>query len=214
MSKTPDQAIDPGRKRRSGAFLRGLKELAMFFEGRDKVHQSMRRVAKRLDKAKIPYAVVGGMAVFAHNHRRATDDVDILLTPEGFAEFRKQFVPGDYGTVPGRARRFVDLTNDITLDVLVTGSFPGSGQPGPIAYPNPDEVSEKVGKLRVVKLATLVQLKLAARRYQDFADVVALIRANGLDESFAELLHSSLRGDFIECLEEKRREDEYEARQG
>jgi hypothetical protein len=34
-----------------------------------------------------------------------------------------------------------------------------------------------------------------------------------LDESFQEQLHSSVRGDFIECLEEKRREDEYEARQ-
>jgi hypothetical protein len=210
----PEQINRPGLKRQPGGFLQALKELSMFFQGRDKVHQSMRRVAKRLDKAKIPYAVVGGMAVFAHNHRRATNDVDILLTPDGFAEFRKQFVPGDYGTVPGRARRFVDVANEVTLDVLVTGSFPGSGQPGPIAYPNPEEVSEKIGKLRVVDLPTLVQLKLAARRYQDFADVVALIRANGLDEAFAERLHPSVRGDFIECLEEKRREDEYEARQG
>ena len=39
-----------------------------------------------------------------------------------------------------------------------------------------------------------------------------LIRANNLDESFAECLHASVRGDYFECLEEKRREDLYEAR--
>jgi hypothetical protein len=58
----------------------------------------------------------------------------------------------------------------------------------------------------------LVQLKLAARRYSDFGDVVFLIRVHNLDESFAEQLHPSVRRDYIECLEEKRREDEYEAR--
>jgi hypothetical protein len=65
-----------------------------------------------------------------------------------------------------------------------------------------------------VNLRTLIELKLAARRYQDFADVVALIRVNNLDEAFAKNLHTSVRADYIECLEEKRREDEYEVRNG
>lgn len=55
-------------------------------------------------------------------------------------------------------------------------------------------------------------LKSAAGRYQDFADVVSLIRANGPDESFMQSLHPSLRLDFSECLDEMRREDQYEAR--
>jgi hypothetical protein len=59
----------------------------------------------------------------------------------------------------------------------------------------------------------LVQLKLADRRYKDFGDVVDLIRTHRLDESFAENLAPSVRGDYIECLEEQRREDVYEARQ-
>jgi hypothetical protein len=42
---------------------------------------------------------------------------------------------------------------------------------------------------------------------------VLLIRVHDLDESFMEKLHPSARGDFIECLEEKRREDEYEAQE-
>ena len=128
-------------------------------------------------------------------------------------EFRKRFVPKLYQTVEGRPRRFVDRANDITVDFLVAGRFPGSGKPGPIAFPDPSKVSETIEKYQVVDLVTLIQLKLAARRYRDFGDVVELIRFNDLDESFADRLHNSVRRDYIECLEEKRCEDEYEARE-
>jgi len=194
-------------------FRRRLTEIDMFFEGTDRVHQTMRRVAACLDHAGISYAIVGGMAVNAHHHERTTKDVDFLLTSGGFAAFRKVADAGDFEPVPGRARRFVDRATKVTFDVLVTGHFPGSGNPGPITFPDPADVGHPLGNLRVVDLPTLIQLKLAARRYQDFADVVNLIRANNLDESFQGKLHPSVQGDFIECLEEKRREDEYEARQ-
>ena len=113
-----------------------------------------------------------------------------------------------------RTRRFVDRANKVTLDVLVTGMFPGTGKPGPIAYPDPAQVTEVKARVRVINLKSLIQLKLAARRYQDFADVVALIRAHELDEGFARQLHPSVRQDYIECLEEKRRDDEYEEQNG
>jgi hypothetical protein len=195
-------------------FWQGMKDISMFFQGDDEVHKSMRRLVWRLQRADIPYAIVGGMAVFAHHYRRTTDDLDVLLTPEGFAQFRRRFVPRNYAAMPNRPRRFVDKLNQITMDVLVTGHFPGSGKPGPFAYPDPAKVAEPIGKVQMVNLPTLIQLKLAARRYQDFADVVNLIGPNELDESFADKLHQSVRGDFIECLEEKRREDEYEMREG
>ncbi len=190
-----------------------LKEIDMFFQGTDPVHQTLRRVAEALAGANIPYAVVGGMACNAHRYRRTTADVDLLLTAAGFAEFRRRFVPGDFEQAPGRSRRFVDRANNVTFDILVTGLFPGSGEPGPIAFPDPAAVSETIDSIRVVNLNTLVELKLAAQRYRDFGDVVELIRANDLDESFALRLHPSVRSDYIECLEEKRREDLYEARQ-
>jgi hypothetical protein len=190
-----------------------LREIDMFFQGRDPVHKTMRRIAKLLDKAKIPYAVVGGMAVFAQGYRRTTDDLDILLTREGFAAFRRSFVPTNYEPVPGRPKRFIDPVSKITFDILVTGSFPGTGKPGPIAYPDPAVVSETIENIRVLDLPTLIQLKLAARRHQDFADVVNLIRVHNLEESFQAKLHPALHRDYIECLEEKRREEEYEARQ-
>ena len=66
----------------------------MFFQQRDPVHQTMYRLVRRLAKAQLPYAIVGGMALNAHSYRRTTKDVDILLTVEGFAEFG-QMLLGD-----------------------------------------------------------------------------------------------------------------------
>lgn len=201
-----------GTRRRSVGFWQGLKEIDKFFQGRDPVHKTMKRLAKRLEKAGIPYAIVGGMAVYAHQYRRTTDDLDVLLTRDGFAEFRRRFVPKYYSPTE-RPRRFVDKASGITVDVLVTGLFPGSGKPGPVAYPDPINVTQEIEKVRVIDLPTLIQLKLAARQHQDFADVVNLISAHHLNESFAAKLHATLRRDYIECLEEKRREDEYNARE-
>jgi len=190
-----------------------IKEIDMFFQKNDPVHKTMRRVVKQLVKAKIPYAIVGGMAVNAHGHKRTTDDLDVLLTAEGLAEFRKRYVPKHYDRHPQLPRRFTDRKSEVTIDFLLTGLYPGSGRPGPISFPNPDAASQTIEEMQVIDLVTLIQLKLAARRHQDFADVVSLIRVHQLDETFGERLHPSVRGDYIECLEEKRREDEYNARQ-
>jgi hypothetical protein len=195
-------------------FWKRMESVSLFFQGKDEVHKSMRRIIRRLERAGIPYAVIGGMAANAHGYRRTTNDVDLLVTAEGLAEFRKRFVGKQYRLVEGRSRRFVDRANDIQIDLLVTGGFPGLGTPGPISFPDPDAAAEVINKVRVVNLLTLIQLKLAARRYRDFADVVSLIRVHNLDESYAKQLHRTVRQDFIECLEEKRREDEYEAREG
>lgn len=185
----------------------------MFFAGKDEVHKAMRRLVKRLEKAGIPYAVMGGMAVNAHNYQRTTGDVDLLLTPSGLEEFERRYVSKNYLRKEGHPRRFVDRVNKVQVDFLLTGRFPGSGAPGPLPFPDPSGVAQEIGKIQVVNLVTLVQFKLAARRHRDFGDVVELIRFNNLDESFAEQLHPSVRRDYIECLEEKRREDEYEARE-
>jgi hypothetical protein len=212
MMRSDAETSEPGRVPKPFSFTRRLKEIDMFFEGRDAVHRTLRRLVKRLEKAKIPYAIVGAMAVNAHRYERTTKDVDVLLTPAGLDEFRRLFVPKDYDPVPKWPRRFVDRTDKIGVDVLVTGLFPGRGKPGPIAYPDPAQVGEAIDKYRVVDLVTLIQLKLAARRYQDFADVVNLIDVHDLDELFAGRLHPTLHRDYIECLEEKRREDEYHER--
>jgi hypothetical protein len=194
------------------SFTQRLKEIDMFFQGKSPAHQTMRRTAKRLEKAGISYAIMGGMALNAHRYERTTKDVDFLLTQQGLESFCQRFVGKHYERVEGRPRRFTDRKNGVTIDILVTGRYPGTRKPGPIAFPDPRAVSETIEKHSVVNLSNLVQLKLAARRWRNFADVVELIRFNNLDESFLKKLHPSVRQDFIECLEEKRRDDEYDAR--
>jgi len=213
MATTRREGDKPPIDRKPFSFMNRLQEIGMFFQKRSPQHQTMRRLARRLEKAGIPYAIMGAMAVNAHGAERTTRDVDVLLTPEGLQRFRRQFVGKEYEQVEGRPRRFVERQSGVTVDCLVTGRFPGTGKPGPLAFPDPTEASQEIEKIRVLTLPQLIQLKLAARRYYDFGDVVFLIRVHNLDESFLEKLHSSVHQDFIECLEEKRREDEYVARE-
>src|SRR5262249_8091219 len=149
----------------------------------------MRRLVKKFQKAKIPYAIMGGMAVNAHNYERTTKEVDVLLSREGVQRFLTRLVPQDYELDAKRSGRVHDRKHGVNIEILVTGLFPGSGKPGPVAFPDPAEVSWEVHGIRFVDLVTLVQLKLAARRWRDFADAVELIRFNNLNESFAKRLH-------------------------
>ena len=193
-------------------FWQRLREIDMFFDGTSAVHQTMHRLTKRLEQAGVAYAVMGGMAVNAHGAARTTADLDVLLTPEGLAWFRKELAGTEYDPVKGRSRRFTDRENKVGVDLLVTGHLPGRGGSAPFPFPDPSAASEEINGTRVVTLPQLVQLKLAAGRYSDFGDVVFLIRVHQLDESFMDKIHPAVHGDFIECLEEQRREDEYEAR--
>lgn len=213
MARTTTKADSPAPTIRP-SFWEGVRDIDAFFEGRDQVHKSMRRLIKRLEKANISYVIAGGMAVKAQGYRRTTKDVDVLLTREGFAEFNKRYVPKNYLPTEGRSRRMTDRTNQVSIDFLIAGMYPGRGQPGPIAFPDPSDVGVIMEDVRVLDLVTLIMLKLAARRHQDFADVVNLISVHKLDEAFLPRLHKSQHSDFIECLEEKRREDEYIDRNG
>jgi len=190
-----------------------LREVAMFFDHSAPVHSTLAKLTNQLYAAAIPYAIVGGMAVNIHGAERTTRDVDVLLTSDGLTRFREHCVGRGFDPVAGRPRRFLDAENGTTVDILVTGHRPGFGTPVPFAFPDPLEASEEIRGIRVLTLAQLVQLKLAARRHYDFGDVVFLIKTHNFDESFLPQLHPFVHRDFIECLEEKRRGDEYEARQ-
>ncbi len=79
----------------------------------------------------------------------------------------------------------------------VTGEFPGDGRPKSIRFPDPRWVPKADGPYRVLDLRTLIELKLAAGlsapdRLQDLADVLSLVRANSLSESFADSLDPSV----------------------
>ena len=86
------------------------------------------------------------------------------------------------------------------IDFLIAGQFPGDGKPGPIAFPLPQDASEEVNGVRVLKLEPLIELKLASgqasHRGGDLNDVQRLIQSLKLPLDFAERLNPSVRAAY------------------
>src|SRR5262245_50552649 len=67
-----------------------LSEGSRFFEGSSAVQRALAKITRRLGELGIPYAVVGGMALFRHGFRRFTEDVDILVRREGLKTIQER----------------------------------------------------------------------------------------------------------------------------
>jgi hypothetical protein len=67
----------------------------------------------------------------------------------------------------------------VDVDILPEGQRPGTpSKPAPTTIPHPSRIGASGTVLRYVRLPPLIELKLAAGRTQDHADVVKLIQAN------------------------------------
>ena len=180
-----------------------LNEGSRFFEGRSGVQEALRRITRRLEELGIPYAVAGGMALFHHGYRRFTDDIDILVTKSDREEIQQQLTGRGYLPTFTRRKNLRDTELGVKINFLTTGNDPGDGKPKPVAFPNPADVSIEKDGLRILKLESLIELKLAsglsaAHRLRDLADVQELIRLLDLPAEVADSLHPSVRDKFLE----------------
>jgi len=172
-----------------------LREGSLHFEKENAVHKALRKIAKRLTDLGIPYAFVGGMALFYHGVRRFTEDVDILVTPDGLKEVHRHL--GGFGYVPlfQGSRHLRDAEFGVKVEFLTTGDYPGDGRPKPVAFPNPAECAVEIEGYRFLKLPQLIELKLASGisnplRGQDLVDVQRLIETLDLPEDFGSQLNA------------------------
>jgi hypothetical protein len=179
-----------------------LREGSMHFEEKNAVHKTLRNVTRRLNDLAIPYAVVGGMAMFAHGFRRFTEDVDLLVTHEGMRRILEELEGLGYVQPPGTTTKLRDTDTKVKIEFLITGGFPGDGKPKPVSFPDPAAVFVDIDGIRYVGLPTLVELKLAsgtaAHRVKDLGDVQELIRTLSLPKSFGESLNPYVRDKFYE----------------
>jgi hypothetical protein len=194
---------------------RAWLEASMHFEEQSAVHRTMRAIARRLDELGVPYAVVGGMAMFAHGYRRFTEDVDILVTAEGLEEIHRQLEGRGYLPPFAGSKQLRDTDTGVRIEFLVSGCYPGDGRPKPVAFPDPAAVAEDRGGIRVVRLATLVELKLASgmtvpARRRDLADVQDVIKALNLPAEFADQLDPFVREQYRQLWDEVQRPDPHE----
>lgn len=181
-----------------------LREAGDYFARRGRLLETLRRLAGRLDAEGVPYAIVGGLALFEHSYVHMTDDVDLLVTTVGLKRIYERLVGLGYlATQPDATRAIRDIRSGVRVKLFLTGEFPGDGKPKRVAFPDPIEASDEVQGLRVLRLPRLIELKLASgmtapQRLRDLADVQEIIKVRQLDGSFAEQLDASVRERYRE----------------
>jgi hypothetical protein len=180
-----------------------LREGSLHFEEKNAVHQTLRRITQRLNELNIPYAVVGGMAMFAHGFRRFTEDVDLLVTRESMDRILAELEGLGWVKPAGTSTKLRDAQSGVRVEFLITGHFPGDGKPKSVAFPDPAAVAIEIDGIRYLNLAKLIELKLASgisasHRVKDLGDVQELIRSLHLPANLADQLDPFVRGKYLE----------------
>jgi hypothetical protein len=182
------------------AYEEGLR----FFMGKGLLNNALRRLASDLEKHAIDYSVIGAIALNQHGYRRFTEDIHVLLTKDGLRRFHEELVGLGYRPAfEGSTKQFRTAGENVPVEVIITGEYPGDGLPKSIAFPHPGEDFVVIDGVKTITLEKLVELKLASGmtapdRLKDLADVQELIKTKSLDSSFADKIDPSVRGKFLE----------------
>lgn len=180
-----------------------FQEGSMYFDEGNAVFKALRQITRRLDDLGIDYAIVGGLALFKHGYRRFTEDVGLLVTPENLEKIHEHLDGLGYLPPFKGSKHLRDTQHGVKIEFLVTGQYPGDGKPKPIPFPDPADVAVDIDGVKVLRLATLIDLKLASGmtnplRGQDLIDVQRLIQILGLPRSTADELNPYGRERFLQ----------------
>ena len=167
------------------------------------VQRAAQRISTALGEMSVPYVICGGLAVAAYGHLRLTQDVDVLLTPEGLRLFKERWLGKGWVERFAGSRGLRDTEHNVKIDVLLAGDYPGDGKPKPVRFPDPSLVATDVGGTAIIALPRLIELKLASGmtapdRPRDLDDVIQLVRANGLPRDFGDALDPWVQSKFGE----------------
>lgn len=130
-----------------------------------------------------PALLAGGWAVWRHGYLgRVTQDVDIILPADRIDEFMQVAAVSGFESLPVVADRWPKLEHKATgirVDILPEGARPGSsGAPAPTTIRGPTAMGATAHAVAYLGLDETIELKLAAGRQRDLADVVEILRAN------------------------------------
>ncbi len=182
------------------AYQEGLR----FFMGEGILNDTLRRVTKDLENHQIDYSVIGAVALNQHDYRRFTEDINLLLTKEGLEKFRNELIGKGYRPAfEGATKIFRTTQENVTVEVITSGEFPGDGKPKPVVFPNPSKYQTEIDGVKTLILEKLIELKLASgmtalHRLKDLADVQELIKLKNLSAEFADKLNLFVREKFLE----------------
>lgn len=187
-----------------------MSEGSRHFEEESAVFQALHNIASRLKSLGIPYAVVGGMALFRHGLRRFTEDVDLLVTKTHLKIIHEKREGLGYLPPFTNSKHLRDTQFGVKIEFLTTGDYPGDGKPKPVSFPDPQQVSFEAEGISYITLPKLVELKLASGmtnpgRLKDLSDVLELIKILNLPTEFVEQLDLFVQGKFRELWREARK---------
>jgi hypothetical protein len=169
----------------------------------------VRAVDQVLNACDCEAVVAGGWAVWRHGYvGRVTQDIDIALPQANIDEFLKAASLSGFEQLrqrKGRWPKLVHRETGVEVDILPEGGRPGTGsRPAPTTIPHPNLMGATRGILKYISYLSLIELKLAAGRLRDEADVVELTRENlhRVDEVRRHLatVHSQYAARFEELL--------------
>lgn len=184
----------------TAAFEEGLA----FFRGEGMLNKTLLRIVSDLERNGIDYAVIGAVALNQYGYRRFTEDIDLLLTKEGLEKFQTELVGKGYlPAFSGAKKMFKTSAENVRVEVITAGEYPGDGKPKPVVFPEPSGNVEEIEGVKTITLAKLIELKLASGlsapdRLRDLADVQELIKVKGLTEEYANALDESVREKYRE----------------
>ncbi|MDQ3473415.1 MAG: nucleotidyltransferase family protein [Acidobacteriota bacterium] len=178
-----------------------------YFMGEGSLNSTLKQLASDLEKHNIAYAVIGAVALLAHGYPRFTQDIDLVLTAEGLDKLHQELVGLGYAPAfKGSRKRLRAIASGVSVEVMLTGEYPGDGKPKPVSMPNPQSEFVDIDGVHFVSLEKLIELKLAwgmtaGHRLKDLADVQELIKARSLTSEFASLLNPYVRAKFLELYQ-------------
>ena len=170
----------------------------------EKVRERLRRATAALERAQIPYAVIGGNAVAAWVGEvdeaavRNTQDVDILLRRADLDKAKEALATA--GFIHRHAASidmFLDGPNAKARDAVHV-IFAGEKVRKEYALPAPDVSEVRTSfTFHVLNLDALVRMKLTSFRFKDRVHVVDMIDIGLVDASW----HDRLPPDLAERLQ-------------
>jgi hypothetical protein len=181
-----------------------LERAGSFFMKRSPIHHAARRIAATLTEMQIPFAVAGALAANAHGHVRTTEVVDILLASKDLKKFKDAWLGRGWIDKFAGSKGMRDAVHDVNIVVLLTGDFPGDGQPKPVVFSAPGDVAElDEDGIPILTLSALIELNLASGmtapdRPRDLDDVIQLVRVNQLPHNYTEQLNPYVQAKFDE----------------
>jgi hypothetical protein len=175
-----------------------------YFMGQGRLQGTLAQLSSDLKQHGIDYMVIGAVALMAHGYPRFTEVVDLVLTTEGLETFHRELIGLGYRPAfPGAGKRLRSTSDNVSVEVIVAGEYPGDGKPKPVSFPVPSDASIEIDGVQVVTLEKLIELKLASGmtapdRLKDLADVQELIKVRGLSSEFAEALNPYVREQYLQ----------------